>query len=139
MVGIIGIVAAMILLTTSIHALFMFAGLWIVHYLAPRPERRKHLRGSLIVACFVFLMFLASVVEAFAWSLLYLAEDQIPVLLEALYFSMVTFTTLGYGDIVLTGNWRIVASFQASVGLIMFGWTTALVVKVVDDVFSSKL
>ena len=46
----------------------------------------------------------------------------------ALYFSFVTFTTLGYGDITLNPDWRLLASFEAANGIIMFGWTTALIV-----------
>lgn len=133
MLDIAGFIAGMILATTFIHAGFMFAGLSFVHrYTRSRP---KKLRGTLIVALFVFLMFIASVLEALVWALVYAGQGAIEDLSTALYFSMVTFTTLGYGDIVLEDDWRLVASFQASVGLIMFGWTTALVVNVVDEVF----
>jgi hypothetical protein len=45
----------------------------------------------------------------------------------ALYFSMVTFTTLGYGDITLPSDWRLLSSFEAANGIIMFGWSTAFV------------
>jgi hypothetical protein len=44
---------------------------------------------------------------------------------------MVTFTTLGYGDVVVEGSWRLLASFQAANGIILFGWTTALLVAVI--------
>jgi hypothetical protein len=40
---------------------------------------------------------------------------------------MVSFTTLGYGDIVLGEGWRLLASFEAANGIILFGWTTALI------------
>jgi len=43
----------------------------------------------------------------------------------ALYFSTVTFTTLGYGDVVLEGNWRLFGAIEAGNGLILFGWSTA--------------
>jgi hypothetical protein len=39
----------------------------------------------------------------------------------------VTFTTLGYGDVVLQESWRLTGAFQAANGIIMFGWTTALI------------
>ena len=48
----------------------------------------------------------------------------LPDLETAFYFSMVTFTTLGFGDVVLTGQWRTLASIQAANGVIIFGWTT---------------
>jgi hypothetical protein len=64
------------------------------------------------------------------WALFYLVNPLItalPDLETAFYFSMVTFTTLGYGDVVLTGPWRTLASIQAANGVIIFGWTTALI------------
>ena len=41
---------------------------------------------------------------------------------------MVTFTTLGYGDVLLNERWRILGSFEAANGIIMFGWTTAIII-----------
>ena len=42
---------------------------------------------------------------------------------------------LGYGEIVLDERWRLLASFEAANGIIMFGWTTAVVVAVVHRVY----
>jgi voltage-gated potassium channel Kch len=39
----------------------------------------------------------------------------------------VTFTTLGYGDITLDEKWRVLGAFEAANGIIMFGWTTAII------------
>jgi voltage-gated potassium channel Kch len=54
---------------------------------------------------------------------------------QALYFSIVTFTTLGYGDITLESNWRLLASFEAASGIIIFGWSTAIIVAVVQRLY----
>ena len=54
---------------------------------------------------------------------------------QALYFSMVTFTTLGYGDVLLEDHWRLLGSFEAANGIIMFGWTTAIVIAVLASLF----
>jgi len=51
---------------------------------------------------------------------------------KTFYLSMDTFTTLGYGDVVLMKRWRLLASFEAANGIIMFGWTTAIVIAVVQ-------
>jgi hypothetical protein len=53
----------------------------------------------------------------------------------ALYFSMVTFTTLGYGDVLLDDRWRLMASFEAANGIIIFGLSTAVVVAAVQRVY----
>ena len=79
-------------------------------------------------------MFVAVLVESAIWAATYVAVGAITGFEPALYFSMVTFTTLGYGDIVLHDGWRLLASFQAVNGIVMVAWTTALVVAVAHDV-----
>ena len=81
---------------------------------------------------------MTSVSEAGIWALSYMLVHAIPVFEHALYFSIVTFTTLGYGDITLSENWRLLASFEAAVGIIIFGWSTALVFAVVQKLFFRK-
>ena len=44
-------------------------------------------------------------------------------------------TTLGYGDVTLSDQWRLLSSFQAANGTIMFGWTTALIVAAVHKLY----
>ncbi len=57
---------------------------------------------------------------------------------EALYFSMVMYATLGLGDVVLEQQWRLLFSFEAANGIIMFGWTTALIIIAIHH-FSNML
>lgn len=55
----------------------------------------------------------------------------------AMGFLMMLITTLGYGDVVLDSRWRLLASFEAANGIIMFGWTTAIVVSAVQRVYAA--
>jgi hypothetical protein len=88
----------------------------------------------------VLVMANISILEVLLWAFAYMALGQIKELEAAFYFSMVTFTTLGYGDIVLDQSWRLLASFQAATGIIMFGWTTAILMAVVQhSYFGRKL
>jgi hypothetical protein len=77
-------------------------------------------------------MFLAMIVEVWLWAGLYLVIGALETLEEALYFSTVTFSTLGYGDVVLDNSWRLLGSFEAANGLFLFGWSTALVFAVIQ-------
>lgn len=97
----------------------------------------RHFTATILVSALVLLLFLASVLESLLWALTYLASGAIEGLEQALYFSIVTYTTLGYGDITLNEDWRLLASFEAANGIIMFGWTTALIVAVVQRLASS--
>jgi voltage-gated potassium channel Kch len=84
----------------------------------------------MVIASVVLMMFVVALVESSIWAATYVAVGAISEFEPALYFSTVTFTTLGYGDIVLPDGWRLLASFQAANGIIMFGWTTAMIVAV---------
>ena len=83
-------------------------------------------------------MFLASIIEAVIWAISYLALDAIQSFEEALYFSIVTFTTLGFGDITLKESWRLLASLQAANGIIVFGWSTAITMAAVQKFYFIK-
>ena len=56
----------------------------------------------------------------------------------ALYFSIVTFSTLGYGDIVLDPQWRILGSLTAANGLIIVGLNTAVLVEAIARIRAAQ-
>jgi hypothetical protein len=87
------------------------------------------------VSALVLLMSLAACLESVLWASLYVMADALPDLGTAFYFSLVTFTTLGYGDITLEPGWRVLGAIEAANGTIMFGWTTALIVAFVQRAY----
>ena len=127
-------------LTTLIHAMFMVGGIRLAEWRMFRfGGTSGHLGKAFLISSHIVWMFLAIVIEAWLWALLYLYNPlitTIPDLETAFYFSMVTYTTLGYGDVVLTGHWRTLASIQAANGVIIFGWTTALIFMFIQRVYS---
>lgn len=128
--------AAMIVATTLIHATFMVAGVGSLRArLSERRPPSASWRPAIILAAFVLWMFLASIAEVWCWAALYLLLDVFGSVEAATYFSTVTFTTLGYGDIVLEPPFRLLTAFQAANGLFLFGWSTALVFAVVQWVY----
>ena len=81
-------------------------------------------------------MFLAIVIDVWIWAALYWAVGATRSFEEALYFSTTSFTTIGYGDVVLSREWRLLASFEGANGMIVFGWTTALVIAAIQRFYS---
>jgi hypothetical protein len=73
--------------------------------------------------------------SAWAWAGVYFALGEFSDWPLALYFSVVTLTTLGYGDITLSGRWQLLASFEAMGGLILFGASTAFLLGVTRKLF----
>jgi hypothetical protein len=81
------------------------------------------------IAGWVILLHL---LEVPAWALVYSWGGAIGDLQSALYFSAVTYTTTGYGDIVLPQEWRLVGGVEALTGILMCGWSTAFFFAVVS-------
>ena len=127
---------ALVLGTTLIHT-----GCTVVALGWLRSLKKHHwaLRGSVTrafaLASLVLILSLAAYLESMLWAGFYWAVEALPTLADALYFSMVTFTTLGYGDLTLDEEWRLLAAFEAANGIIIFGWTTAIIVAVANRLF----
>lgn len=121
----------MVVLTIIIHSIFMMCGVRAAEWRRSEFGRARNFTGkTVVISILTAWMFLAIVIEVWCWAVLYLISPLITTLPDfetAFYFSMVTFSTLGYGDVVLTGKWRVLASIQAANGVIIFGWTTALI------------
>ena len=130
--------AFMLLVTCGMHLLGMVLVMHLLR-LDKGPFRTRLLRiRAYLVGETVLVLATTSILEALLWAVVYMALGEIKGLEPAFYFSMVTFTTLGYGDIVLDENWRLLASFQAATGIIMFGWTTAILIAVVQHSYFGR-
>ena len=123
-------------LTVGIHTLG--AALWLKR-LGQRLElngsvnQPPHLFRGILSTAIVLLML--HILEAFLWALLYVllpAQAGLKNLHEALYFSLVTFTTLGYGDITIHEKWQLLTGIEGMVGIVVFGMTTALLFAVIQ-------
>ena len=128
--------SVLIVATTLIHA--VLTGLTLDGLRATHPEhwiQRSSGRRAGVVCGLVLALFLAAVLEASLWALVYVHSEAIPSFAVALYFSLVTFTTLGYGDVTLVEHWGLLASFQAATGILIFGWSTALIVATVQRIY----
>lgn len=130
--------SALMIITTFIHAGGMALGFrWFAIVYTERSGMPPIFFRALVVGAFVVVMFVTTLVEASVWALTYSMLYAVSDFEKALYFSTVTYTTLGYGDVVLDSQWRLLSSFQAANGIIMFGWTTALIVVVIYRVSRS--
>jgi len=130
--------AGMVALTATLHTILTAAIVsWIARYAARHGLKTPAMQIRTLVGA-VFMAFFATLLEVSAWAEAFLLLGAIDRFETAFYFSTVTFTTLGYGDVVLGERWRMLASFEAVIGIIIFGWTTALVVAVVERVYVSS-
>jgi hypothetical protein len=84
---------------------------------------------TVMVATAVALM-VAHTLEVVVWALAYALVDAAPAGSDLLYFAFVNYTTLGYGDITPVPAWRLSGPMTAMNGILMFGWSTAVLFEV---------
>ena len=78
---------------------------------------------------FLLLLHLA---EASVWATCYGLAGLFPDFESAAYYSLMSYTTVGYGDVLLSGTWRMLGPIEAGVGVLMFGWSTAIMVAILE-------
>lgn len=133
----IAIGSLLLIITILIHSFATRLAIYLDNRYRTRYKLEHHV-PALWVARIVLLMFFTAIVESIIWAYAYILAGAIEGIEDALYFSIVTLTTLGYGDITLNENWRLLASFEAATGIIVFGWSTAIVMAVVQSVYFRK-
>jgi hypothetical protein len=82
---------------------------------------------------------LIHLVEITVWALFFLWKAAMSDLSSALYFSAVTYTTTGYGDLVLTQEWRLLGGVEALTGILMCGWSTGFFFAVANGMLEGRL
>ena len=98
--------------------------------LGPKPLREIFLQFSILM----IMLMIGNIIQVAFWALLYRLLGAVEDFETAMYFSGVTFTSLGYGDVLLEGRMRLLGPLQAANGLMMFGITTALFISAVQQV-----
>ena len=96
-----------------------------------RPHENMFGQAGFIMLI-VFGLFAIHAVEIWAYALLYLGFGEFDTLESSLYFATSTFTTLGYGDVILGPGWRLVAAIEGFNGFLLIGWSTAFLVSVIS-------
>jgi polyferredoxin len=114
----------------AIHAIVMAA----VVSTAQRALTWKHKQPQVwlmaVMVTTVGVLMAAHIAEVVAWSLVYGVLDVARPEADVLYFAFVNYTTLGYGDILPVEHWRLLGPMAAMNGVLLFGWSTAVIFEV---------
>jgi|LauGreDrversion4_2_1035121.scaffolds.fasta_scaffold42165_4 voltage-gated potassium channel Kch len=94
---------------------------------------------ALVVLLGAGLIALALLVDILLWALLFKGLGLMPTLETSVYFSGATFTTVGYGDLTLPRCWQLLSVGLAVNGLLLAGWSTALLVFLVQRTMELRL
>jgi Ion channel len=95
----------------------------------PRPQFLRD-RVVLMMATVAILM-VAHVAEVMVWAATYMAVGATPAGASPVYLAFVNYTTLGYGDVVPVVGWQLLGPLTAMNGILLIGWSTAVIFDVV--------
>ncbi|SFN55180.1 Ion channel [Bizionia echini] len=115
--------------------------------IAPIFQKKEKLYPSkkilrLLSTSFLFFTFLHGL-QTIIWAITYIlipdTNGAFANFTEAWYFSLATFTSLGFGDIVLIGDWRILSGIEAINGIMLIVWTTAMMYSLIQYIFKGLI
>jgi hypothetical protein len=97
---------------------------------------RQALRLIAVMVTAVSLLMVAHFAEILVWASSYAIVGAAPEGADLVYFAFVNYTTLGYGDIIPLERWRLLGPMTAMTGVLLFGWSTAVIFEVLQKVLS---
>jgi len=128
-----GLVAA----TVLIHAPGLVL---LLHRLtnAKRHQDRSFWSTTWVVIEIAWWLILLHLVEIAVWALFYWWQKCLPDIESALYFAGVTYTTVGYGDLVLPKEWRLFGPVEGLTGILMCGLSTGFFFAIVSRLYGAR-
>jgi Ion channel len=131
MIGNLALATLMVGLTVIIHFAGLLGLMWVLRARGHRFRAHESAVGQGAVIVFVVLGLVAILtIEIWLYGMVYFSLGALPDFESALYFSTTSFTTIGYGDVVLEKNWRLFGAVEGANGLLLFGWSTAFLIAV---------
>ena len=100
------------------------------HHRLVRPVKKAPVAVLLISTATIFAI---HTVEIWIYALLYLLLGALGTFEAALYFSTVTYSSVGYGDVLLSHEWRIFGAIEGATGILMMGWSTTFLVSMLGQ------
>jgi hypothetical protein len=113
-----------------LHAAVTMIAIPIARAAARRNPSRPFLYLPSVMIATSLVLMAAHMLEVFAWSVAYAVVNAAPDDANLVYFAFVNYTTLGYGDVTPLARWRLLGPMTAMNGVLMFGWSTALIFEV---------
>lgn len=133
----IAVALALTTVTVLIHALGTIAAIRRLTRVIHTKQRLDWLGLGAPLAFLVSSLLTLAVVEVLVWAAVYRWAGHLPDFETAVYFSFTSYTTVGYGDVVLPLGGRLLGPIEGAVGVLMFGWSTSVLVAAISRIAAS--
>jgi len=122
--------ATVSLANIAVHAVAMIVVIRVARSIAAKWLSFPTVRLATVMVGTVAVLMAAHMTEIVIWSMAYAVVDVAPEGADPLYFAFVNFTTLGYGDVLPVTGWQLLGPITAMNGVLLFGWSTAVIFEV---------
>ena len=127
MIGLAALALLLVFMSVAVHAIAV-AHMMMRLMHSSRLLDLNVLRSHVLLLFLVFTVLLAShLTQAVLWAAAYYAVGGFDDLATSLYFSLSSYTTVGYADVVLPQHLRLLGPLEAATGVLMFGWSTGYI------------
>lgn len=92
----------------------------------------------IVISMVLLMLFAGHMAQISIWAMLFINMGEFEDFLTAFYHSAVNFSSLGYGDIVMSERWRLLGALEAANGVLMFGLSTGTILSVMNRLFSLR-
>ena len=116
----------------------MAAVLWVVRVADESARSRQSLRLIAVMIATVSVLMAAHIAEVVVWAFAYMMVGAAPPGTDFIYFAFVNYTTLGYGDVTPIERWQLLGPMTAMNGVLLFGWSTAVIFAVLRAEMTSQ-
>ena len=89
-------------------------------------------KTTYVISMIMTMLFIGHMVQVAIWAILFMTVGEFSDFLTAFYHSMVNFASLGYGDIVMSEDWRLLGAIEASNGVLMFGLSAGVMLSIMS-------
>jgi len=114
----------------AIHAFVMTIVVRVVQKTSTKNKIGSSVYLIMVMIPTVLVLMATHTVEVMVWAFAYFVVNAAPEGADRLYFAFVNYTTLGYGDVVPVTRWRLLGPMTAMNGVLLFGWSTAVIFEV---------
>jgi hypothetical protein len=119
--------------TGTVRIVVPLAGVW-----RRREGHPTSARTVLILTRLVGGLLVLHLAETAVWAAAFRAAGVMPTFESSFCYSLESYTTVGYGNLVPQESWRLVGPVESAVGIMMFGWSTGIIVAAVQRIYSGR-
>jgi hypothetical protein len=115
---------------------------WSIRFFVRQSKRTTAHAGALVQLLPLLVVMIATTLANFVqiviWGLLFIALSEFGAPFDAIYHSAVNFTSLGYGDVVMSARWKLLGPLEAMNGILMLGMTSAALVAIMQHLIRAR-